>query len=257
MSPRRALARALLLATIAAPGIAALSPAARAEPATAPEAARIYLTWNAPYGQPRASESLSAPCGDTTRVDTLWMCFDPGKASAGYVGMTSTVSLWPADGDTLGPHWDFGHGQAVKRLRIEFNPDSVRGTKRAWHDGGIGRFGYFRGPTSGSIRLIQAVGTRDAIPVEPGGVYALARVLVPRPSKESDACAHPVCIEWQWATMAYGEGDEPQVHHGARFVSWNAPRGKDACGTMRQAGAPRSWRPGQAPTPAPRDSARH
>ena len=221
-------------------------PLATAAEGTDPDGGRIHLTWNAPHGQPRATESLIAACGDSMRVDTLWLTFEPGKDSQGFLGMTGEVTLWPAPGDTLDPHWNFGEGQKVRRLRVEFNPDSTRGLERAWRDGGIGRFGYFYSGRSGTIRMIQAVGSSDALPVRAGVSYPLARALVPRPAS-AEVCKRPICFEWQWATMGYGYGDEPQVRRGSRYVSWNPQTGRDACATMRQVGAPRAWRPGSAP----------
>src|SRR3989442_11230866 len=63
---------------------------------------QIYLTWHAPFGQPGATDTLSAPAG-TTRADTLWLSFDSGKSSPTFIGFNGTLIFHPAQGDTLAP----------------------------------------------------------------------------------------------------------------------------------------------------------
>lgn len=225
-----------VLAPLANPGVAR----AQTDP---PPNARLYLTWRAPYGQPRATENIMAPCGDSTKVDTLWMTFDPGKPAPGFLGMTGFLAIHPFPGDTLDAYWNFGEGQKVRRLRVQLDPDSVPGMRSAWKTKGMGGFGYFHSPTLGSIRMVQAVAMQMSGPIEPG-LYPLARVLVPRPAASSGPCSHPVCIEWQSSSIAFSEGDDPNVTRGQRFVSWNATSGHDPCGALRQVTAPvRSWKP--------------
>ena len=237
--PRQFLAAVLLLAGLAPlanPG------ASRAQASEPPPNARLYLTWRAPYGQPRATENIMASCGDSTRVDTLWMTFDPGKSVPGFLGMTGFLDIHPFPGDTLDAYWNFGEGLKVRRLRVQLDPDSVPGMRHAWASKGAGGYGYYHSPTLGSVRMVQAVPMQTAGPIEPG-LYAMARVLIPRPAS-SGPCGRPVCIERRSSSIAFSETDDAQVTRGQRFVSWNATSGHDPCGTLRQVQAPpHTWKP--------------
>ena len=90
--------------------------------------------------------------------------------------------------------------------------------------------------------LIEAVQESQPQPVRGGTIYALARLLVPRPASQYPGCDRGTCIEWALCTIAYDATDEPQVRRGQRFVSWNSPNGK-ACAPLRAFAAPPPWRP--------------
>lgn len=227
-------------AVAAAPGPATTDTSAREEPRGA--SARIDLTWHAPYGQRRATDQLTAACGDTTRTDTLYMCLDPGKGADQLVGLTATVYFWAASGETLGTHWSFGDGQNFKRLKVQFNPDSVPGAGPLCPGAPVARASYTRTPASGKLMLIVAVPESQPQPVRGGTIYTLARLLVPRPAFQYPGCDRGICIEWALCSIAYDATDEPQVNRGQRFVTWNSPNGK-ACAPLRAFAAPLPWKP--------------
>lgn len=209
--------------------------------------ARIYLTWRAPYGQPGASYQLSAACGDTVAKDTLYMCFDPGRGSQSFHGMSATVHFWAAAGESLGGHWQFGEGQRFGGLQVELNPENVPAAGRAWPSSGVARAHYSATSASGKLQMVVAVPSTQAPAVEAGTLYCFARVLVPRPARKSPGCDRPICIEWAVAGLGYGLGDEPEIRRGSRFVGWNSRDGKVCAPLRRPVGA---WNPRKRP-PAP------
>ena len=54
-------------------------------------AARIYLSWNAPYGMPGATSNLTLAAGDTTREDTLYLTCEPATDSPMLRALTATL----------------------------------------------------------------------------------------------------------------------------------------------------------------------
>jgi hypothetical protein len=222
---------------------AATTPPASVDTLRPPPDARLYLTWHAPFGQPGATDQLMAACGDTTAKDTLYMCFDPGRDAEHFQSFTATVYFWAATGDTLDPHLSFGEGRDIKRLQVQFAPDSVAGAQPAWPTSAFAAAGYNATAGSGKLRMIAA-GPKGSggWPLEAGSPYVAARLLVPRPSVKGRACDRPICIEWAFALLGYGDKSLPEIHSGQRFVSWNSPGGK-ACAPMRSFAAPQPWQP--------------
>jgi hypothetical protein len=208
---------------------------------------RIYLSWGAGYGLPGAAASLARACGDTTRTDTLYLSFDPGRACSTYVGMTATVWFRSLDGDSLGPIWRSPGGMSLPLgMKVEFPRDSTSAHPFPWAGYGIGFPGYARpGSNAGRLRLVWAVGPLDGARVEPGRLYGLARILLRRPAAGTPGCTQPVCVEWSEGTMAYRTSEEPVVSAGARFVGINAAGGEFSCSTAPPSVAP-TTRPGKA-----------
>lgn|GEM_PF-5458759 len=230
-----------------APGAAAGTPGAAAAPgpATPGREPRLFLTWRAPEGDPRAVRAVEAPCRAARgHRDTLWLAFDPGRDSTRLLGLTATLAIRPAAGDTLSPHWDFGEGAALKRLRVDFDPDSLPGRARTWPSAGVGGGHYRRTPSLGTLFVVYAVPESAAAVVRGGRTYVFARIILPHPLQETESCGQAVCVAWESGTIAYGYGDEPRVQHGERFVTWNA-RG-DLCAPWRGAAAPAPWTPARA-----------
>jgi hypothetical protein len=202
--------------------------------------ARIYLTWNAPFGQARASSDLMAPCGDSATRDTLYMCFDPGREAEHLLGMTATVYFWAGAGDTLPPQWHFGEGEGFRGLQVQFSPDSVPGAPPAWPSPAVARSFFTNTSASGKLKMILAVGLNGAPSASAGHLYCFARLLVPRGAEKTPECDRPICIEWAVGSIAFDFGDAPDINRGSRFVSWNSPDGK-VCAPLRKFAEP--WQP--------------
>ncbi len=210
------------------------------KPSGSPDA-RIYLAWRAPFGQPRASEVLSAACGDTSSKDTLYMSFDPGRGTDHLLALTATVYFWAAGSDTLGAHWQFGDHENPHGLELQYLPQ-VSGFDSPWPEAKIARAEYSFTRASGKLQMILAMVKADAVAVKGSTQYVYARLLVPRPAANTPGCDRPMCIEWAVAGIAYDFGDAPQVNRGSRFVAWNSPGGK-VCDPMRRFAARVPWTP--------------
>jgi hypothetical protein len=232
-----ALAAGALLMTCGAALAAVYSP----DTTRVPDA-RIYLTWRAPFGQPRATDELMAACGDTTSCDTLYMCIDPGQDVEKFQSFTASVYFWAASGDSLDPHWMFGEGRSYERLKVEYAPQGVTGAEPAWPASAFASSGYSTSKASGKFRMIAAGPSGQGWPLSGGKTYVAARLLVPRPAAKTPRCDRPMCIEWQLALFGLGDGKLPEVNSGQRFVSWNSKGGK-VCAAMRSFAAPAPWHP--------------
>lgn len=214
-----------------------------------PSAARagepqLYLSWHAPHGWPRATDTLSVACGDSTREDTLFLSFDPGADSASFNGFTATLYLRAAPTDSLGPWWRLTPEMGLSgRFRVEFAGDSTDRYHSPFRVRGTGRSLYDHTSTSARARLIYAVPWHRAVGVKKGETYTLARILLRRPPPEMAQCGQPLCIEWAVSGLAFQLRSEPQVNRGgARFASLNSPKGA-VCATFRGVPLTQPWRP--------------
>ena len=234
--PRPAAALAVLAAL-------ALLPALPAALRATSDESQIYLTWRAPYGTPRALTDLAVTAGDTTLEDTLYLTCDLGTDSPKLNAMTGTLRVHAQVGDTLAPYWQLGHAtEEPLRVRVLWEADSARGVRWPWNGlPGAGAIHYDFDRGGGELRIIYAVPSTMARPIAYGDRFVLARLAFRRPASRADT-RHPVCIEWAKATLGLGEGFEPEVTRGERFVSWNA-RGARVCEEFRGPLKPRAWKP--------------
>jgi hypothetical protein len=172
-------------------------------------------------------------------VDTLYLCFDPGRDSTTITAVDALLWFRPAPGDTLDRHWWFESHSNPANLRVHYNPDGVIGASRVWSSDGIGGARSHSTPAEAFTRMVYAVRTMDRATIYGGRVYCFTRVLVPRPPRK-DICARPICIEWDWAGFAHSKGDKEQCRRGSRFVTWN-PGSKDPCAAEREKARVSPW----------------
>lgn len=210
--------------------------------------ARLYLSWNAPWGQKRASATLNPKLVDTVRDDTLYLCFLPGRTGDSFAGFTANLLIRPQPGDTLGPFWDFAKtGANAGGLAVQFGPDSSFPMAQPWRVKGMGQPILEKTPSGSRLRMVYAVGYKQGAPVDSGSVLCLARVLIRHRNAALAGARQPVCIEWESATLAYALKDEPEVNVGERFACW-AGTGNTACAPFRTPMRAPAWKPGQART---------
>ena len=202
---------------------------------------RFFLSWNAPHGQPRASEILTVSCGDSSMRDTLYLCFDPGRDSTELIAADVEIRLWPADPDTLDRHWRFESRSNPAHLLADFNLSDSPGAEPIWTASGAGGIRTVSKPDTGFIRMVWAVRESDAAVVRGGRLYAFARLIVPRPYLR-EACARPLCFELVYGRLAHGIRDTEVVRQGRRWVSWN-PGGTAPCAERVRQSRLTPWRP--------------
>ncbi len=202
---------------------------------------QLFLSWRAPYGSPRAAESVTAACGDTATADTLYLTYLTGRDSQFFVGVEATVYFRAATGDTLGPFWQFDKGS--DGLHVEFNADSVPGCTRPWKGGtGFGGQVYDRTAGSGRLRLFNVLPIGQPVPVRDSTLYLLARFLLRHPPARLPRCDQPICIEWATGELVLDSTAVTKASRGgSRFVAWNSPKGP-VCSPFRPQG-PEPWKP--------------
>ena len=241
-----AFAAGLAAVLAAAWGTAWLVPSVRASDDTL-----LYLTWHAPYGTPGATTDLAAAWGDTTSEDTLYLTCDVGTDSESFNGFMATLLLHAQIGDTLAPHWRFGHGMHdLKNVRPLWSTDSIPGARVPWMGLGgkksVGAIHYDYSSGTGTLKMTFAVGAGFSKPLKFGDRYCLARLLFRRPSADEADARRPICIEWATSTLSFWFGFDPVVTRGARFVTWNSPDGQ-VCEPFRAPLRVRAWKPASAP----------
>ncbi len=210
----------------------------------ASEDSRLFLTWHAPYGMPRASTALTVACGDTTAEDTLYLVCDPGNDSPSFLGFDATLFFHAQVGDTLGPYWRSNPDPGDPRiLRVLWEPDSTVRFPVPWRSPGLHFLRYDF--TRGSGRLRMASGARDSgYALKYGTKYLLARVAIHHPGLEFPDCAQPICVEWAMTTLSLWFTFDVSINRGDRFASWNSI-GSRACEEFRREAAkpPLPWKP--------------
>jgi hypothetical protein len=231
------ISNAVLLVLAACACVAAAPHVAAADP---PD---IYLTWHAPYGYPRAADTLSATPCDSTMADTLWLSFDPGKASPTYLGYMATLLIHPAFGDTLPAWWtkDFGKGKPPF-FDIGLEPVPGYGYPMPYRKNGGGGTEYDGLLKDARYRLIYATPYNDAAAIE-RKTYVLARLIIRRPPANDPACGVPICIEWSESELNYDIGNSRAfVSTGThRIVSMNS-RGGEVATPYRRAAQLKGWK---------------
>ena len=203
---------------------------------------QIYLSWHAPWGQPGATDTLSAAC-DSSRSDTLWLSFDSGKPSPTFIGFNGTLIFHPPVGDTLSGWWlrDLGK-PAPPQMTVAFPPRPDVPYPQPFRTIGAGGTMWDTSKSQHRLRFIYAI-PYPATAALARGVYVAARVIIRRPPAGDPACGEPLCIEWAQAEISYDVGTERAfARSGAHaLVSLNSPDG--AVAVPYRTATRRSWQP--------------
>src|SRR5206468_5790768 len=72
----------------------------------------LHLTWNAPYGEPRARTDIVTNCSVAAHDDTLWLTFEQPSNNLHCLSVSGALVFEPQQGDTLGSLWFFERGGA-------------------------------------------------------------------------------------------------------------------------------------------------
>jgi hypothetical protein len=192
---------------------------------------RVYLSWDAPWGMPRARDTVMVACDDTTRADTLYLTFDPGQDLAELLGIDASLTFRAAPGDSLGPFWDLSRrGVNPWNLRIEFD-EPPAGAESPWQVSGMGAPAYKLNRDSARLELTYYINAAMAAPVAAGTRYFFARVMIRERRPYLRGCKQPVCVELNRLIVSYS-GGRRWMTTGERFVSWNSPGGH-VCDTFK------------------------
>jgi len=211
---------------------------------------QLYLSWHAPFGSPRASETVFMADGDTTATDTLYLSFDPGHRDTTFLALDATITMRCAEGDTLSPFWRTGAMGKVmmgpRNPRVQFNDTGDWPTPSPWLAVGIGQSAYDWARYSARVRLMYGVGPQQGAPVDSGRIYTIARIVIRHPAAGIANATQPLCFEWTGSTFAYSNFEpEESVHYGDhRWASLNSRNGaicRDYLQLLKE--APGAWSP--------------
>ncbi len=214
--------------------------------------AQLFLSWNAPWGSERASQSRTPACADPTREDTLYLSVLIGRSAERLAGFTGQLLFRATGADTLGEWWHMeGKGGAnAGSLRVEWTTPEDFGWRQPFRVPGQGLLLFDRTPTAARLRMVFAVPYEGAGPVAADSIYSLCRVILRhKPEPVLAGCVKPVCVEWGEATLGLAHEGEPRVRRGERFVAFGGPYA--LCEPFR---GPRvqAWKPKASPMSPPK-----
>jgi hypothetical protein len=212
------------------------------------ENAQLYLAWNAPWGMKRAEKTRMPACDDSTRADTLYLSFYPGRSATHFTGFTGELKFLATGNDTLGPWWHMESkgGENGGNILVEWGPSDDIPGRQPWRAPGHGFALIDRTPAAMRLRLLFAETLDDAAPLDSTVTYTLCRVILRhRRVALLAGCHQPVAVQWARATLGFELKDEPEVRRGERLVSYAGPY--SICEPFHETSA-KAWKP---PSPAP------
>lgn len=219
-----------------------------APPPTPPEdIPLLYLTWHAPYGDPRARTELSVDCRDMSGVDTLYLTFETRHRSMRFTGMSGTLVFEPQAGDTLGRYWFRARGEANEAMTfVDF--DLLLNSAYVdspWEQLVAGSVGFTHVGGRGRLDVSAHVAPKQAKNLFPGTRYVFSRVKLLRSRGGLPGCDQPMSIAWVGACAYSSLGERMWVPPGpGRRVTLNANGDGVATRRYRPVAA---WLPRYAP----------
>jgi len=175
----------------------------------------VYLSWGSPHGAPGARDTLVRACGDSTRVDTLYLSFVPGEDFL-LPAITNRVEFTAMNGDTLPGYWSFRSGsRGPGSCWGEFGVSSMAGCPFPFPEGyNLSGATFSRRDGKGFLRVGYAVSAKKPGTVRAGTHYCLARVLFQHGGKGSPGCDQPLRVTWSEAVFHLDRGNERLVLSG-------------------------------------------
>lgn len=201
------------------------SPEAELHAAPPNDGLGFFLSWGRPYGEPGARSTRLGSCRDTTTTDTLFLCLRSGVTHPRFVAFSADLYFQASVQESLGTFWHLERGAAneggmgIRFQRLAEEPESGPDDfLQPWTSIGFGVVGYTRTRSSGRLRMVFAVDTAHAVPIEKDRTYTLARVLLRGRAEGLTGCEQRLGIEWRNGTLAFGPGAEFQLRKGG--VRW-------------------------------------
>jgi hypothetical protein len=209
----------------------------------------LYLTWHAPYGDPRARTTLAVDCRDTTGVDVLYLTFETRRQGMRFTGMSGTLVFEPQMGDTLGSYWFRARGEANQaKTFVDFEYFNSETADTPWESRAVGSVGFGHVGGRGRLDMSAHVPPQQAKNLFPGTRYVVARIKLMRSNGHLPGCDQPMSIAMEAACLYTTLGRTwipPGLGH---RVTMNAEREGVATGRFRPVAvwvprfAPPSWR---------------
>lgn len=206
----------------------------------------VHLTWRAPFGDPRAVDSIGVSCADSSRIDTLYLSFEPSQDESAFVAAGGEIIVHPVPGDSIGPFWQMGKGGANRGgMTLQIGPDpDIPGTS-AWNRSGVGVVDYDWTSTRGRFRFMYAMAPDAKMHLRKGERYTLGRFLIRGMASRLPGCDAAVSLEWDRTEFDFVPGEPSSgrsvTGRGNAFVL------RGAAGAARTAAvrgsAPRPWTP--------------
>jgi hypothetical protein len=203
------------------------APASAAKP-------RLYLSWHAPYGSLRASDTLSVRPSDGGK-DTLYLTFESGQSWSKFYGFLGTLLFHTAVGDSLEDQW-----LDERNIETDFMTDSIPPARRMWRGTASTRFSFydfFR--SSGRLKISSVRHPAWPVAIQDSVPYLVARVMIAHPSADIRRWNQPICVEWTDAEFLPDSTGVTTVHSGPEgrpFVSMNSAT--SICDPFRPSVAP-------------------
>jgi hypothetical protein len=248
--PAASAARTSPAKAITRPSQRAGAPRARAHQARAltitEEAPRLFLSWHAPAGEPGATDTVTAVCADSMRVDTLWLSFEPTRDEPKFIGLLGELEIYSQGGDTLGGFWDMQPGGGnYGGLTGAWGPDSDFPGEQPWHFQGIRAVNYTRTRYRGTLKFFNVVPEFATDSLKAGHRYTVCRVYLRSKRPGLGGCASPACIAWQTAELMFKpEAGTPATRGGENVIARGGS--VEACW-----GRIPAWAPRAIPRPSP------
>lgn len=191
---------------------------------------QFFLSWGRPWGDPAAMQSRRPACGDTTRADTLYLCFRSGVDIPGFAAFTAEITVHAERPETLGTYWHFERGAPNQSgVAVRFQPEEGdTAWVQPWRSNGNGGVGYLRTKTAGRLRMIYAVEPKKAVPLQGNLVYTFARIAVKARASGLSGCEQGIALELTQATIAADSLREFSVNKGGWRYATSGARGMTA-----------------------------
>ena len=235
----------LLLGVVLASGVAT----AQTHPSSAILRPELFMSWRAPWGDPRATQTIVADCADTTGADTLYLTIRSPRNVLPLLAMTGTLLFEPQRGDTLGEFWNLERsGANAGHLAVDFDLLSSDLCSSPWKVLVGGSVGYTRAGGRGRLDMTADVPFAHVYNLHPNECYFFGRVTLHRARGYLAGCGQPMRISWIGGRVRSSRRGSESLAFGIgpnRTVTWNAQR--QGLGTRRTRLAMETWVPRHAP----------
>ena len=188
----------------------------------------LHVTWNAPYGDPRARSSIAPVCTDTTREDTLYVGFETGSRIVRVKNISAVVLFEPQAGDSLGSFWFFERGGANEgSLIVKYDFVNGEYADSPWGVGfAYGHVGYTHDRVRGRLDISANAPPPLVKSWAPNLVFCFAQITISHRRSNLSGCGRPMSIACVGARFFTVDNREFRAATSPdQRVPWNPRRG--------------------------------